>query len=50
LFDNSAGFDSEGRSLGSLKATGLRPRFLDKMLHNNVIVDPRIFATTTDFR
>ena len=45
LFDNSAGFDAEGRSLGTLKATGLRPKFLDKMLHNNVTVDPRIFAT-----
>src|SRR3954453_6460792 len=50
LFDNSAGFDSEGRSLGSLKATGLRPKFLEKMQNNNVIVDPRIFATTMDFR
>ena len=49
LFDNSAGFDSEGRSLGTLKATGLRPKFLEKMQHNNVIVDPRIFATM-DFR
>ena len=49
LFDNSAGFDSEGRSLGSLKATGLRPKFLEKMQHNNVLVDPRIFATM-DFR
>src|SRR6186997_2531831 len=49
LFDNSAGFDSEGRSLGSLKATGLRPKFLEKMQHNNVTVDPRIFATM-DFR
>ena len=49
LFDNSAGFDSEGRTLGTLKATGLRPKFLEKMLHNNVTVDPRIFATT-DFR
>ncbi len=50
LFDNSAGFDSEGRSLGSLKATGLRPKFLEKMQHNNVTVDPRAFATTQDFR
>ena len=50
LFDNSAGFDSEGRSLGSLKATGLRPKFLEKMQHNNVIVDPRLFATAMDFR
>jgi pilus assembly protein CpaF len=49
LFDNSAGFDSEGRSLGTLKATGLRPKFLEKMLHNNVTVDARLFATS-DFR
>ena len=49
LYDNSAGFDSEGRSLGSLRATGLRPKFLEKMQHNNVTVDPRIFATM-DFR
>ena len=48
LFDNSAGFD-EGRSLGTLKATGLRPKFLEKLQHNNVTVDPRIFATM-DFR
>ena len=40
LFDNSAGFDSEGRSLGSLKATGLRPKFLEKMQHNNVARGP----------
>jgi pilus assembly protein CpaF len=45
LFDNSAGFDLDGRSLGSLKATGLRPKFLEKMQHNNVTVDPRVFAT-----
>jgi pilus assembly protein CpaF len=49
LFDNSAGFDSDGRSLGSLKATGLRPKFLEKMQDNNVTVDPRVFATM-DFR
>ncbi len=49
LFDNSAGFDNEGRSLGTLKATGLRPKFLEKMQHNNVTVDPRVFATT-DYR
>ena len=40
LFDNSAGFDSEGRSLGTLKATGLRPKFLEKMQHNNVARRP----------
>ena len=45
LFDNSMGFDLDGKSLGSLKATGLRPKFLEKMQHNNVTVDPRLFAT-----
>jgi pilus assembly protein CpaF len=44
LFDNSAGFDDEGRALGSLKATGLRPKFVEKMAYANVHVDPRIFA------
>ena len=44
LFDNHAGFDTEGRSLGSLKATGLRPKFLEKMAFANVVVDPRVFV------
>ncbi|MEJ7775695.1 MAG: CpaF family protein [Nocardioidaceae bacterium] len=45
VFDNSAGFDSEGRALGRLRSTGLRPKFLDKMTYANVTVDPMIFAT-----
>jgi len=44
LFDHSRGFDENGRSLGFLRATGLRPKFLDKLAHNNVKVDPMIFA------
>lgn len=43
LFDNSAGFDDDGISLGTLKATGLRPKFLEKMSHANVTVDARTF-------
>jgi pilus assembly protein CpaF len=43
LFDNQAGFDAEGRALGTLKATGLRPKFLEKMAFANVTVDPRVF-------
>ena len=46
-YDNNAGFDADGRNLGSLNATGLRPKFLEKMAHSNVTVDPRIFATRT---
>jgi pilus assembly protein CpaF len=45
LFDNSAGFDDDGRALGRLQATGLRPKFLEKMAHNNVTVDPHMFVT-----
>jgi pilus assembly protein CpaF len=44
LFDYSAGFDEAGRSLGTLKSTGLRPKFLDKLVASGVTVDPTIFA------
>ncbi|MCW2753283.1 MAG: putative conjugal transfer protein [Marmoricola sp.] len=44
MFDNGAGFDQDGRSMGTLKATGLRPKFLEKMAFANVEVDPRIFV------
>ena len=41
-YDHSSGFDETGRSMGSLKATGLRPKFLEKMSHANVNVDPML--------
>jgi pilus assembly protein CpaF len=44
LFDHSQGFDESGRSLGSLKSTGLRPKFLEKLAAAGVYVDPTIFA------
>jgi len=44
VFDHSAGFDSDGKSQGFLRGTGLRPKFLDKMEHSNVHVDPMLFA------
>ncbi len=44
LYDHSKGFDEDGRSLGGLRATGLRPKFIEKLAHNNVHVDPMIFA------
>jgi pilus assembly protein CpaF len=44
VYDQSAGFDAEGRSLGALRPTGLRPKFLEKMALSNVSVDPRLFA------
>ncbi|MDN4163485.1 CpaF family protein [Nocardioides abyssi] len=45
VFDSSAGFDAQGRTLGRLRPTGLRPKFLDKMAYANVTVDPMLFAT-----
>jgi pilus assembly protein CpaF len=44
IYDHSMGFDAEGRSLGRLRATGLRPKFIEKLAHANVHVDPMIFA------
>jgi pilus assembly protein CpaF len=44
LFDHSAGFDDAGHSLGTLKSTGLRPKFLDKLASSGVQVDPTTFA------
>jgi pilus assembly protein CpaF len=44
LFDHGLGFDENGRSLGTLKSTGLRPKFLDKLAEHGVQVDPTTFA------
>jgi pilus assembly protein CpaF len=44
LFDYGMGYDEDGRALGTLKSTGLRPKFLDKLLAGGVRVDPTIFA------
>ena len=44
LFDHHMGIDDEGRAMGALKSTGLRPKFLDKLSDANVHVDPALFA------
>ncbi len=44
LWDGTQGFDNEGRTLGRLASTGLRPKFLEKMAYANVTVDPLLFA------
>jgi pilus assembly protein CpaF len=45
VYDHDAGFDDDGKAKGFLRATGLRPKFLDKMEQSNVHVDPMLFAT-----
>jgi pilus assembly protein CpaF len=44
VFDHSAGFDENGRALGILKSTGLRPKFLEKLAAAGVTIDPTVFA------
>ncbi|HET7902568.1 MAG TPA: CpaF family protein [Candidatus Nanopelagicales bacterium] len=44
LFDYAAGYDEEGAPLGTLRSTGLRPKFLDKLAAHGIHVDPVIFA------
>ncbi|MEO8477666.1 MAG: CpaF family protein [Actinomycetota bacterium] len=44
LFDYSAGIDDEGKFKGHLKATGLRPKFLDKLAERGVYLEAETFA------
>ncbi len=44
VFDHRMGFDESGRSLGMLKTTGLRPKFLDKLGTQGVRLDAEMFA------
>jgi pilus assembly protein CpaF len=46
LFDYGAGVDEEGHFQGNLKATGLRPRFLDKLQERGIAVPVEVFAPT----
>ena len=44
LFDYGMGFDTEGRFLGQLKSTGIRPSFGDRLANNGIILDTSLFA------
>jgi pilus assembly protein CpaF len=48
-FDYRAGVDQSGRYLGSLRATGLRPGFTERLAERGVIVPPEIFRTPQGF-
>ncbi|HET7736383.1 MAG TPA: ATPase, T2SS/T4P/T4SS family, partial [Nocardioidaceae bacterium] len=43
-FDHGMGFDENGRTLGSLKSTGLRPKFLTQLSDHGVQVNGELFA------
>ena len=36
LFDYSAGVDADGRFLGTLQSTGIRPKFTEKLAHYGI--------------
>jgi pilus assembly protein CpaF len=44
LFDYNAGIDDEGKFRGELKATGLRPRFVDRLAERGVRIPAEVFA------
>ncbi|HWL65303.1 MAG TPA: CpaF family protein [Actinomycetota bacterium] len=44
VFDHSAGMDKNGRHLGALKPTGLRPAFLDNLEEHGITIPPETFA------
>ncbi|HZO63599.1 MAG TPA: CpaF family protein [Kribbellaceae bacterium] len=44
LFDFHAGVDEHGRFRGTLRATGLRPGFLDRLADRGVRLPPRMFG------
>ncbi len=43
-FDFRAGVDENGRFLGSLRSTGLRPRFIDTLADRGIYLSPAVFG------
>ncbi len=44
LFDFGAGVDDQGRFMGQLKPTGIRPKFAEKLADNGIKLGPEMFA------
>ncbi len=44
-FDFSKGVDDSGTFLGTVKATGLRPRFAERFEELGIAIDQRVFTT-----
>ena len=49
-FDFHAGVDETGRYRGTLRSTGLRPRFLDRLADRGLMVPPETFGVREDRR
>jgi pilus assembly protein CpaF len=46
LFDYAAGVDEHGRFLGTLRPTGVRPLFIQKLADNGIHLPPALFSET----
>ena len=44
LFDFAMGVDADGRFRGSLKSTGIRPKFAEKLADHGIRLGPELFA------
>jgi pilus assembly protein CpaF len=44
LFDHAMGFDETGRSLGTLRSTGISPRFVEKLSRHGITLPPGLFT------
>jgi pilus assembly protein CpaF len=44
MFDYSMGIDADGRFLGELKSTGIRPGFSERLANYGVTLDHALFA------
>jgi pilus assembly protein CpaF len=44
LFDYSAGIDEDGKFRGKLQATGLRPKFVERLAEQGISVPAEVFA------
>ena len=43
-FDHAAGVDAEGRHLGTIKPTGIRPKFSEKLADYGLYLPPEVFG------
>jgi hypothetical protein len=48
LFDHSLGLDDQGRSQGSLKPTGIRPKFYERLRASGMQLPASIFQTVVE--
>jgi pilus assembly protein CpaF len=44
LFDFKAGVDEHGRAMGTIKPTGIRPKFMERLKDRGVTVPPQMFV------